>query len=183
MDKALRSWDVFQSVTFDLKNKFSFKFRYTQGYKLYEKKFTNFGSLFELGYNMREWQSAFISYEFGKNFDSDFTLIRGRLSQNIFRNLSLEYNLTKLFLSPDPEDESTWIHVILANQYFTKDIFFKLFYQINSAIDKQNLQIVFVFRFQPPFGSIQLAYQKGTAEHGLKGKQGHSLFLKLAYVF
>jgi len=183
MDKTLRSWDVFQSFIFDLKNKFSFKFRYNQGYKLYEKKFMNRSSLFELGYNRREWQSAYMSYEFGENFDSDFTLIRGRLCQNIFRNLSLEYNLTKLILSPDPGDESTWIHIILANQYFTKDIFFKIFYQINSSIDKQNLQMVFVFRFQPPFGLIQLAYQKGTAEYGLKGIPGHALFLKLTYVF
>jgi len=183
MDKTLRSWDIFQSLTFDLKNKFSFKFLHNQGYKLYEKKFINYRSLLELGYNMREWHSAFISYEFGKNFDSDFTLISGRLSQNIFRNLSLEYNLTKLSFSPDPEDESTWIHVILANQYFTKDIFFKVFYQINSVINKKNLQIVFVYRFQPPFGLIQLAYQKGTAEHGEKGTQSHTLFLKFAYVF
>jgi len=59
----------------------------------------------------------------------------------------------------------------------------KLFLQTNSAIDKKNLQVVFVYRFQPPFGLIQLAYQKGTGEFGERGDQGHTLFLKFAYVF
>jgi len=183
MDKTLRSWDVWQSLTLDLQNKLRFKFRHQQEYKLYEKKFRNHNSSVDIGYNTREWQSVSISYQNGRNFDSDFTLIAGKLRQYLSRNLSLEYTLTNLSLSPDPENESTWIHVIVANQYFTKDLFLKLFYQINSVIDKRNIQVVFVYRFQPPFGLFQLAYQKGTAKFGEKGVQGHTLFLKLAYVF
>ena len=38
-------------------------------------------------------------------------------------------------------------------------------------------------QFQPPFGFIQLAYQKGTALFGERGNQGHTLFIKLAYMF
>lgn len=183
MDKTLRSWDVWQSLTLDLQNKLRFKFRHQQEYKLYEKKFRNYNSSVDIGYNTREWQSVSISYQNGRNFDSDFTLIAGKLRQYLSRNLSLEYTLTNLSLSPDPENESTWIHVIVANQYFTKDLFLKLFYQINSVIDKRNIQVVFVYRFQPPFGLFQLAYQKGTAKFGERGVQGHTLFLKLAYVF
>jgi hypothetical protein len=59
----------------------------------------------------------------------------------------------------------------------------KIFYQIHTAIDKRNIQAVFVYRFQPPFGSLQVVYQKGTARFGETGTQGHTLFLKLAYVF
>jgi hypothetical protein len=154
-----------------------------QEYKLYEKEFRNHSSTLELGYNTREWQSADISYQFGKNFDSNFFLLSGILKQNITKNLSLEYNLTKLSLSPDPENKSTWIHVIRVNQYFTNDFFLKLFYQINSAIDKRNIQLVLVYRFQPPFGLIQIAYQKGMGKFGEIGSQAHTLFLKLAYVF
>ncbi len=183
MDKNLRSWDVWQSLTLDLQNKLRFKFRHQQEYKLFEKKFRNHNSSVDIGYNTREWQSVSISYQYGRNFDSNFTLIGGQLRQYLYRNLSLEYTLNKLFLSPDPENENTWIHVIVANQYFTKDLFLKLFYQINSVIDKRNIQLVFVYRFQPPFGLFQLAYQKGTAKFGEKGVQGHTLFLKLAYVF
>jgi len=43
--------------------------------------------------------------------------------------------------------------------------------------------VLFVYRFQPPFGFIQLAYQKGTARFGERGTQGHALFLKIAYMF
>jgi hypothetical protein len=85
---------------------------------------------------------------------------------------------------PDPENkESRWIHVIRATNYFTNDLFIKLFFQTNSAIKKENIQVVFVYRFQPPFGLIQLAYQKGTAEFGEVGAQGDTLFLKIAYMF
>ncbi len=183
MDKVLRSWDVYQSLTFDLQNKFSLKVLNDQEYKLYEKEFRNYSTLLELGYNTREWQSVKASYQFGKNYDLDFSLIGGSVRQKITQGLSAEYSLTKLYLSPDPENESTWIHALWATQYFTKDLFLKLFFQTNSAIEKQNIQVVFSYRFQPPFGLIQLAYQKGTARFGEKGNQGHTLFIKFSYVF
>ena len=124
-----------------------------------------------------------VGYRFGKNFDSDFTLWNALLRQNITKDLSVEYDLSKLYLDPDPENESTWIHVIRATQSFSADFYISLFYQINSAIDKRNIQAVMVYRFQPPFGLFQIAYQKGTAEFGEAGAQGHTVFLKFAYVF
>ncbi|MBU4202532.1 MAG: hypothetical protein KKD59_00995, partial [Acidobacteria bacterium] len=136
-----------------------------------------------LGYNTREWQSASVTYSFGHNFESDFYLVEGRVNYKISPTLSLSYGLIRLHLNPDPENEGTWIHVIRATQYFTNDLFFKLFYQINSIIDKKNIQLLFVYRFQPPFGMIQLAYQKGTARFGERGTQGDTLFLKLSFMF
>jgi hypothetical protein len=183
MDWILRSWDVFQSLTFDLQNKFSVILRHDQEYKLFEKEFRNHGSVLELGYNTREWQSASLSYEFGKNFDANFELLGAQVQHKVTQDLSLDYVLTRLNLSPDPDNESTWIHALRATQYFNKDFFLKLFFQTNSAIDKQNIQMVLVYRFQPPFGLFQLAYQKGTARFGERGEQGHTLFFKLAYVF
>jgi hypothetical protein len=183
VDKTLRSWEVFQSLGFDLRNKFSFKAAHYQEYKLYEKEFRNHSSTLEVGYNTREWSSVIFNYRFGRNFDSDFTLVGGRLRQNLTRDFALEYELSKLSLDPDPDNESTWIHVLQGTQYFTKDLFLKLFYQINSVIDKRNIQVTFVYRFLPPLGLVQLAYQKGTAEFGEAGTQGHTLFLKATYVF
>ncbi len=136
-----------------------------------------------MGYNTREWQHAQISYGFGKNFDSDFQLVKGRLNYKLTQDFSLQYSLTRVMFEPDPEGETTWIHVIRATNYFTNDLFIKVFYQINSAIEKKNIQVLFVYRFQPPFGFIQLAYQKGTARFGERGTQGHTLFLKIAYMF
>ena len=183
MDRTLRSWKVDEGLEFDFKNKFSIELNHTQEYKLFEKEFRNHRTQFELGYNTREWQSAEVSYSFGHNFDSDFSLVTGKINYKLTQDFSLSYDLTRLNFEPDPENESTWIHIVRATNYFTKDLFIKLFYQLNSSIDKSNIQILFVYRFQPPFGFIQLAYQKGTARFGEKGTQGHTVFLKLTYMF
>jgi hypothetical protein len=183
MNGTLRSWQVDESIGFDFKNKFTLELDYTEEYKLFEKDFRNRQTELSLGYNMREWQQAQVSYSFGRNFDLDFQLIAGGLNYKITKDLSLEYALERLSFNPDPEKESTWIHVLRATQYFSPDLFLKVFYQVHTAIDKENIQVLFVYRFQPPFGLIQLAYQKGTARFGIKGTQGNALFLKIAYLF
>lgn len=182
MDKALRSWDVWNSLNFDLKNKLNFKVRHEEEFKLFEKEFRNRQTMLQAGYNTREWQSAAMSWTFGRNYDSDFTLIGADLKRKLTENLSLEYGLSRLTLDPDPDLDSTWIHSLRATQYFNNDLFLKLFFQTNSAIDKRNVQAVFAWRFQPPFGQIQLAYQKGSARFGERGDQGDILFIKLAFV-
>ena len=188
LDRNLRSWQIDQELSLDLQNKFSLKIEHTSEYKAqdnerFEKDFRNYETEFELGYNTREWQHARISYGFGRNFDLDFQLVEGRLNYKLTQDFSLQYSLTRVIFEPDPEGETTWIHVIRATNYFTNDLFIKIFYQINSAIDKKNIQVLFVYRFQPPFGFIQLAYQKGGGRFGEKGTQGHTLFLKIAYMF
>lgn len=183
VDGTLRSWQIDQELGFDLKNKFSFTMDYTEEYKLYERGFRNNQVEFALGYNTREWQSARLSYGFGRNFDSDFYLLEGSFNYKLTPDLSFEYSLTRLVLDPDPENDTTWIHVFRVTQYFTTDLFLKVFYQVNTSIDKKNIQLLFVYRFQPPFGLIQLAYQRGTAPFGIKGSQPDTLFLKIAYMF
>jgi len=42
---------------------------------------------------------------------------------------------------------------------------------------------VFVWRYRPPFGTVQIAYERGTAAFGERSEQGNTLFLKLSYVF
>ena len=97
--------------------------------------------------------------------------------------LSLEYELQRLTLDPDPDEASTWIHVVRINQFFTRDLFLRVFLQTHSAIDRRNVQAAFVYRYRPPFGAIQLAYQRGTAAFGERSDQGDTLFLKLTGVF
>lgn len=183
IDGTLRSWKLKEELQFDFQNKFSFTVEHQQEYKLYEKEFRNHQTELELGYNTREWQNAGVLYSFGRNYDLNFHLLAGGFNYKLTQDFSLTYGFIQLFFDPDPEKESTWIHVIRATNYFTNDLFIKVFYQVNSSIDKKNIQILFVYRFQPPFGFIQLAYQKGTARFGEKGAQGHTLFLKLAYMF
>jgi hypothetical protein len=183
LDGTLRSWKIDQEVGFDLKNKFSITLEHHEEFKLYEKEFRNRQSEIDIGYNTREWQHASVAYSFGRNFDRDFQLLEGNVNFKLTQDLSVSYGLERVLFDPDPENDSTWIHVIRATNYFTNDLFIKLFYQLNTVIDKNNIQILFVYRFQPPFGSIQVAYQKGTGEFGEKGTQGHTLFLKFAYMF
>jgi hypothetical protein len=178
----LRSWQIDQGLEIDFTNKLSFEIEYTGEFKRYEKDFHNRQVGFELGYNMREWQSAGLRYEFGKNFDSDYVLFGGNVNFKLGKKFSIEYELDRLRLDPDPEQESTWLHVLRLNHYFTRDLFIKVFFQGNSVIDKRNIQAVFVYRFQPPFGMLQLAYQRGTGRFGERGEQGDTIFLKFSYV-
>jgi hypothetical protein len=180
---VLRSWQIDQSVGVEFRNRWSTEASYTEEFKLFEKDYRNRQVGVDVGYNTREYNSVRLGVEVGRNFDSDFQLWTALARTKITDQLSAEYSLERLVLSPVPEGESTWIHVIRANQFFTKDLFVRVFFQTNSAIDRKNLQAVFVWRYLPPFGTIQVAYQRGTAAFGQRSDQGHTVFLKATTVF
>jgi len=182
-DGTLRSWQVDESVDFQLRNRWSFAVGHTEEFKRFEKDFRNRATEIELGYNTREYRSADVAVEFGRNFDADFRLVTGGARFKPTPRSSLEYELERLTLDPDPEEESTWIHVVRGSQFFTNDLYLQLFYQTNSVIDRRNLQAVFVYRYDPPFGTVQVAFQRGTAAFGQASRQGNTLFLKATRVF
>ena len=182
-DGTLRSWQIEQSIEVDLRNRLNCEVDYTEEFIRFEKGFRNRQIGIDIGYNTREFQSVKLGFEFGRNFDSDFQLLSAEAGCKVTTQLSLEYEMEYLTLNPDPESESTWIQVVKANQFFTRDLYLRLFFQTSSVIDRKNLQVVFVYRYQPPFGTIQLAYQIGTAGFGQRSEQGNTLFLKLTYVF
>jgi hypothetical protein len=179
----LRSWRIDQGVGVELRNRLIFQWGYHEELQVFEKDFRNRLNAFSIGYNTREFQSASLTYSFGRNFDSDFDLWEVVLRRKLGEELSLEYELTSLRLEPDPENESTDIHVLRGVYSFTPDLFLKLFFQSSSAIDRENVQAVFVWRYRPPFGTVQVAYERGTAAFGERSEQGNTVFLKLAYVF
>jgi len=178
----LRSWQIDESLEFQLRNLLSLELAHTEEFKRFEADFRNRQSSIDIGYNTREYQSASVGFRFGKNFDSDFRLWTAQAKYKLTPELSVEYSLQRLTLNPDPENESTWIHVLSANQFFTKDLYLRVFSQTNSSIDRVNVQVVFVYRYLPPFGSIQLAYQRGNAAFGQRSAQGNTLFVKLTSV-
>ncbi len=180
---TLRSWKIDQTAEIDLRNRVSLEIDYTEEFKRFEKDFRNREVAIELGYNTREFQSARVGFEFGRSFDSDFQLWTAGAAYKLTPELSIQYDLERLTLDPDPENESTWIHVVRADQFFTKDLFLRVFFQTNSAIDRENIQAIFVWRYRPPFGTIQMVYQRGTAEFGERSEQGNTLFLKATAVF
>jgi hypothetical protein len=179
----LRGWEVRQSLGTDLRNRFSTGVSYIEDFQRFEKDFRNRNIGFTLGYNTREYESAQVGFNFGRNFDSDFRLWTATARYKLSEQFSAEYELQRLTLDPDPEDESTWIHVVRVSQFFTKDLFLRVFFQTNTAIDRTNVQAVFVYRYRPPFGTFQIAYQRGTAEFGQRSQQGDTLFFKVTAVF
>ncbi len=179
----VRGWEIRQSLGTELRNRFSTGVSYIEDFQRFEKDFRNRNIGLTLGYNTREYQSAQVGFNLGRNFDSDFRLWTATARYKVSDQFSAEYELQRLTLDPDPEDESTWIHVVRASQFFTKDLFLRLFFQTNTAIDRTNVQLVFVYRYRPPFGTLQIAYQRGTAEFGQRSQQGNTLFFKLTAVF
>ena len=119
----------------------------------------------------------------GTNFDSDLLLYVLEAEWKLSDRWNLSYSLTRLELDPDPELDTTLIHVFRTDYNFTPDLLVTLFLQSNSAIDKENIQALLVWRFLPPFGSLQLAYQRGTSATGERSEQGDTVFSKLAWVF
>jgi hypothetical protein len=180
---ALRSWRVDQGVGVELRNRWALGWDYYDELQVFEKEFRNRSNRVSVGYNTREFQSASVAYALGRNFDSDFDLWELVLRRKLGDALSVEYELTRLRLEPDPKNESTDIHVLRTVYNFTPDLFLKVFFQSNSAIDRKNVQAVFVWRYRPPFGTVQIAYERGTAAFGERSQQGNTLFLKLSYVF
>lgn len=180
---GLRSWQIDETLIADWRNRLSLTFDVQEEFKRFEKDFRNRQAGLEIGFNTRQYQSVRGGYTRGRNFDADFDLWIAAARYKVTAELSAEYELQRLFLDPDPADARTWIHVIRANQAFTTDLYLQLFFQTNSAIDRRNVQAVFVYRYRPPFGTIQLAYQRGTAAFGQRSGQGHTLFLKATTVF
>jgi hypothetical protein len=179
----LRSWEVDAEVETVFTSGWQVALSYIDEFKLYEKEFSNSLTSVEVGYDNRRGRSVFISFGSGTNFDSDLTLATLDAEFRISSAWSCEYEGTWLELEPDPEGDSTWIHVFRTSYYVTNNLFATLFVQTNSAIAKDNVQLLAVWRFRPPFGSLQVAYQRGTSEIGRPSEQGDTVFTKLSWIF
>ena len=81
-----------------------------------------------------------------------------------------------------------------ATYYVNKDMFFKVFYQTRYDVtgslsspmfelERKTIQLLYVWRFFPPFGSLQLAYQEGPAQFDDELVNYRTLFTKLSWVF
>ncbi len=182
-DGVLRSWELESDIEVVFTNFWQVELSYVDAYELFEKEFRNSITSLQVGYDNRAGKSIALEVGTGKNFDSDLQLATLEVGLILFGALDLGYEGTWLELDPDPEDESTLIHVFRANYHFTNDLYVNLFWQTNSVINKENIQLLAVWRFLPPFGSLQVAYQRGTSEIGTPSDQGDSVFTKLQWVF
>jgi len=182
-DGVLRSYETNVRTRVDFSNKWGFILTYEDEFQRFEQGYHN--RIFEIDFGWDNRQGRFWGLEVskGKNFGDDLWLYEGDVTFRVSDAWNIGYEVLYIDLDPDLENRSTWIHVLRSTYYFTNDLFVKLFAQTNSAIDKENVQIVTVWRISPPFGSLQVAYQRGTSALGEASTQGNTLFVKLAWVF
>jgi hypothetical protein len=181
--KVLRSYHNIESIQVEFRNRWNLLAQHKNDFKLFEKGFHNDTAQFQIGYNTREFQSWALGYEDGRNFDSDLKALSGHFRRKLTPQLAAEYQFSRVWLKPDPKQTATLINIFRVRHNFTRDLFLRLFFQTNSVIDRKNLEAVFVWRYKPPFGSIQFAFQRGRAAWGERSQQGNTYFLKLAHVF
>ncbi len=182
-EDVLRSWVLDSEIEVTFRNGWEIELEYVDEFKLFEKKFRNDRTIVEVGWDSRDGRDIWASYGEGYNFDNDLTLYNAGFGWSFSDSWRLSYDFTRLELEPDLEQESTTIHVLEVLYAFNADMYAKLFVQTNSAIDKDNIQALWVWRFKPPFGSLQLAYQTETSEQGQVSEQPDTFFAKLSWVF
>ena len=182
-DGDLRSWQLDAELEFVFRSGWEIQIEVLDEYQLFEKGFRNNRVRLETGWDSRDGRSISVFAATGENFDSDLKLYGADAEWAFGDRFRLEYSVTRVELDPDPEMQTTWIHVVNTIYNFNPDLFIKLFLQTNSAVDKLNIQAVWVWRFKPPFGSFQVAYQRGTSDVGEVSTQGDTLFTKLSWVF
>jgi len=180
---VLRSEETDAEFKFVFSSRWEVELEYVDEFRLEETEFDNSIASVKFGYDNRSGRSIFVGMGIGTNFGSDLKLATLELQYRLSKAWEFSYELTWLELDPDPEMESTWINVLRSSYYFTNNLFISLFVQTNSVISKENVQLLGVWRFKPPFGSLQIAYQRGTSEIGAPSEQGDTVFTKLSWVF
>jgi hypothetical protein len=172
----LRSWDDWNSLTAQFRKKWEWTTSYAEEFQRLERKFRNTLINNSLQYDTKQGAVAGADYSFGTNYGRDFDSIGGSMSVKVLDGWDVEYNMSRLWFSPGTYDDNSWIHYVRSTYYVNPDLYMKVFYQTKYSlwgnVDpfdydllRENIQFVFVWRFLPPFGSLQLAYQEGFAHY------------------
>ena len=179
----LRGQSAYLSVNTYFQNKFNFKVFYQYEYRLFEKKYDNYKYGVEIGYNTDEWSMAKLSYWGGRNFDRDFHLFKGMTRFKITKKFAIEYSFNCLTYIPDTTNASTFINILSASYYFTRNLWIQVFAQSNMAFKRIYLYGKFGWRFKPPFGAIYLVYTRDELllPFDTKKSQEDIIFLKVTY--
>ncbi len=157
----LRSWFLTYATRMYWKNKMSFDLAYNNEYKLFEKEFYSHFYQLQLGYNTDEATFISAGYRFGHNFDRDFQLWQLNTRVQLWQKLAITYELDYLSYALDPTSRSTTIHVLGADYFFHKNLWFRIFSQKNTVTDKFYFYGLFGWRFKPPFGAAYLIVALG----------------------
>jgi len=186
MDGNLRSWQVDQGVTLDLKSRFSLIAHHTQEFKaqedfLFEEDFRNYLTKLGVGFDIKKWEYAAFYFSVGRNFGSEFSMIEVGKNLHVTRNLDVEFKMAFIFFYGSSE-RNQFVHMLKARYDFSKDLVLKLLYQTNTLIKRSNIELLLSYRLLPPYGYVQLAYQIGRGRFGERETFGNTLFLKFGYM-
>jgi len=195
----LRSWALDADIEIEYMKMYSLELAYETDFKAeyapyFEKNFLNHAWSIDLGFDNNQGLSAGVEYQRGKNYDSEMEVIEGSLELKIIKGWNLSYQAEKTWLKPGDTEDNSWIHYIRTSYYVNNDLFIKLFYQNkyslysfwkdpNFNLLRKTFQLVLVWRFLPPFGSLQLAYQEGTTRYTEEKGRNSTFFTKFSWVF
>ena len=102
----------------------------------------------------------------------------------IHDKFSLEYELSRLYFDPDPEQKSTWLCITTLNYQFTPDLFIRLFTQYRSVTERFYIYGLFGWRFKLPNSDLYFIYTIDDFKRiGLLREKNEIFFLKFAYDF
>ncbi|HDY89064.1 MAG TPA: hypothetical protein ENH82_13240 [bacterium] len=191
---VLRSWVDTNKLTIKFLKKLEYSLNYTEEFKRYEKDFRNRLVTNELQFDNKSGKSVSFSFSKGRNYDRDLEKFTGGFDIKLLEGWDFEYNFARHWFKPADPDDNSWIHYVRTTYYVNKDLYFKLFYQTKHRFSqgtsdlefdllRKTLQLVFVWRIIPPFGSIQFAYQEGFTVYSNVDDQEKTLFSKLSWVF
>lgn len=188
MDRALRSWQIDQGFTFELKNKFSLSLHHTQAYfaqdgELYEEDFRNIHTRLGISFNMKEWEYTLLAVTFGRNFGEGFSMLEIGKNLQLTKSLTVEFEMARIYFGYQRAERTDFIPMIRAIQEFTEDLSLKIFYQVSTRLGRMNIEGWLTYRFLPPSGIIQVVYQIGRGRFGLREEQGNTVYLKINYMF
>ncbi|MFC1693195.1 DUF5916 domain-containing protein [Candidatus Latescibacterota bacterium] len=190
----LRSWKDRNSFEVKFLKNWEFNLDYTEEMVRFEKVFRNHDITNELEYNNRQGMVLTMSHTEGVNFDRDLEKLSGSIDTKILKGWDITYSFSRFWFHPAEENDNSWIHYVRSTYFIHKDMYFKLFYQTKHSyirrilnmdfdLQRKTFQLVFVWRFFPPFGSLQLAYQEGSTRHTDSDDKARTLFSKLSWVF
>lgn len=127
-----------------------------------------------------------LSITMGRHYSSGFYIMALAKDLQIGSKLSMQYDLqfVRFYKNLEPLFiQKTTYHVFRGSLQISRQWSAAFFAQVNSAIQKIALHAVASYTFIPPWGRLQIIYQNGNSPLGQVSDQGHTLYLKVSYLF
>jgi len=110
--------------------------------------------------------------------------VEASVNRVLIPRLTAAYSFIHLELDPDPDLESSTIHILRLEYAFTPDLYWRVFGQTNNEHRRFYLYSVFGWRYNPPFSAIYITYTRDRFEgtdQPYKLESHPMLFLKISH--